>query len=247
MNFNIKDIVDYAYCPYYYKLNKENKDISTVIELYDNVMHKSIYAYLTSIQNNSVPSLNTLYSSFGTQWIGKNKNIEDILFTEPSSWRDRKNIKRKQGFDALYHFHHRMSKHEFIPIFINKKYSFNLTSNITIEGNLELVRDINGLIEIIDFKTNDRDINEVYVESSLELTAMDYALKNLFNITANSLVVYNVEKNRAYLTRRDDSSFKEFKSNVINICKGIHNNIFYKSYSNDCNSCKFKSKCKQGI
>ena len=51
---NIKDVIDFCWCPKYYELKNRNPNEKNLKELYDISLHKCFYSYLYAIQNDTL-------------------------------------------------------------------------------------------------------------------------------------------------------------------------------------------------
>ena len=101
---DIKDVVDFCFCPYYYNIKYKLKDETNIRQLYDKSLHNTFYAYLRSLQEDKLNNtLEFLKYRWGKEWI-KYKNAKDILITPSSFQRDSIENKRKQGIDAIFNF-----------------------------------------------------------------------------------------------------------------------------------------------
>ena len=248
---DIKDIVIYSNCPMYYKFfnNGELKyKVISTCELFDTEIHEAIYSYLNLFQDSKTASLRHLNKAFATRWIGSNKTIEDILYVEPSSWRDTYDQKRKRGLASLHKFHNLISQEPFFPIAINKKYKVNICKNLYLTGTIEFVREINSkIIELMDFKVDDKLHNKVYVEKDLEITAACYAFKQLYNKDIDTICFYGLDKGKSYTTYRSDKDYKLLKLIAVKIFTCIKNNVFYPRIGDNCSSCLYKSICLDNL
>lgn len=244
---DIKDIIEYCHCPMYQKFSSneslKNKVIST-IEKFDTDIHNSIYSYLTLMQSGEKVTLRHLNKAFATKWIGTGKTVDDILFVEPSSWRDTHEQKRKKGLSSLNQLHKFLSSDVFFPVAINKEYDVRISNNVNLTGSIEFVRELaDGSMQLIDFKVDDKLHNKVYVEKDLEITAACYAFEKTYGRKIDSVLFYGLDKNRTVRTSRNEDDYKMLKKVVTNVNACIRNNIYYPCPSDKCNTCLYKSIC----
>lgn len=230
----------------YYKYRYvDNIDVNviSILDKYDIDMHKSIYLYFIKVQNGDIVNIDTLKRSWGRLWLG-NKTIYDIMYQEPSSWRNTKNEKRKKGIESIVHIYNYYSKNIGCPIVINKKYKIKINKAITLTGNFEIIRELNDNIEIIHFKTGDKLHDSFCVNNDLELTAASYAFRKLFGTKENAIIYHGIDKHKIKTTTRNENSYKILLNTIVNVCKCIYNNIFYICPEEDkCYNCVYKNHC----
>lgn len=244
MILDVNDILNYSICPMRYKFSKEEANDNEVIveKKYSNVVRKSIFTYFSSIQNGIAPTFGSLKRTFGNLWIGE-KNVNEILFSEPVSWRNKEEQKRKKGITSLNKFNQYFKDKLYYPILIDYKYEVAINKFVSITGTIDLVVDNNGKLDLIEFRTNDIKNDCDYINRSFKITGACYAFEDIFKEKIEKILSYGLNKNSVNLTFRNNNNYKAFKDDVINIAKCIHNNIFYISPSNYCSKCFYKNKC----
>lgn len=240
---SIYEVLSYGYCPMLYKhLYVDNilrKNI-TLDNEYNDAIKKSIYGYLiASLDGN--PNFSHIKSSWGRIWIKDKKTIE-YLYSNPSSWRDTHNEKRKLGISCLKSFYDFYNDKPFYPVFMNKEYSINIGS-VKLIGTFDVVLEYNDKIYILCFKTSDKNFNSININKDLEITAMSYAFKKLFGTKENEIIIFNTNKGNYTYTKRNNKDYELFEESILNIYKSIYNNIFYISPNQKCNKCSCKNIC----
>ena len=231
LTLNIKDVLDYSWCPKYYELKNNNPNEQNLKEAYDLALHKCFYTYLLALQNNTLKdSLKTLKYKWGKEWI-KQKTNSEIICTPSAVKRDTYDAKRRAGIDAIITFDQLMNTSQF-PIVINKKYSIPITENIVLIGTWEYIREIesNGkkIIQLMKFRTENNRFQVLgQMNHDLELTAAALAFKNMFNADDFQLVYVDIYKKRMFPSYRNKKDFDLLKETVISVAKCIKNNIKY--------------------
>lgn len=248
LELNIKDVLDFCWCPKYYELKKRNPNEYNLKELYDISLHKCFYSYLISLQNDTFfEGIKTLKYKWGKIWV-KQKTSSEIICTPSALKRDTYDAKRRAGIDAIITFDKLMNEPQF-PIIINKEYSIKITNNITLKGTWEYVREIeiNGkkVIQLMKFKTENNRFNmDGQMRHDLELTAAALAFKETFNQNLDLQLVYvDIYKNRMVASYRTDKDFDLLKKSVISMAKCIKNNIECISPDKKCYHCEYRDIC----
>ena len=244
---DIKDVLNYCYCPMYYKFknNSKYKDkIISTTEKFDEDIHEAIYNYLSLMQLGYKVDLKILNKKFITKWLGKNKKIDDILYVEPNNMKDIYERKRRNALETLRELNKFFLKYPFYPMIVNKKYKVPITKDLYLTGNLELVREINNMIELISFRVDDRhNNNKVYVEKDIEITAASYAYEQITGNKIDMITFYGLDKNKITPTKRTEDDYKMLKKIVVNVYACIKNNIMYPSSNVNCINCLYNKVC----
>ena len=244
---DIKDIINYCHCPMYQKFSSKDSlknNVVSTIEKFDTDIHNAIYSYLTLMQSGEKVTVKHLNRAFATRWIGTDKTVNDILFVEPSSWRDTHEQKRKRGLQSLNKLHKYLSSDIFFPIAINKSYEVPVAKGLYLTGTIEFVRELmDGTIQLVDFKVDDKLHNKVYIEKDIEITAACYAFDKLYNKNIDSVVFYGLDKNKPIVTSRSGDDYKMLTKIAVNVYTCIKNNLYYPCPSDKCNNCLYKSIC----
>lgn len=250
MILDIKEVIDYCHCPMLYKFKYENVDLKTptisVLEKYDHDIHKTAYALFTLSQVHGKVPLSGLKSVWGGLWIGT-KTPTEILYADPSSWRDRHNEKRKRGIDVVINIYNRFSDNPGFPIAVNKPYSLQISKDLTLTGTWEVIREVdrNGkqYIELIDFKIDDKLHNKIHVDKDLEVTAASYAFFKTFQSREDRILYYGLEKDKVHITSRTEDDFKVLIHTVKCVASAIRNRLFYACPDDKCYSCSYRPIC----
>ena len=218
---NIKDVIDFCWCPKYYELKNRNPNEKNLKELYDISLHKCFYSYLYAIQNDTLEEgIKTLKYKWGQEWIKQKKNSE-IICTPSAAKRDTYDAKRKAGINAIITFDKLMNVSQY-PIIINKPYSIQITNDIVLTGIWEYIREIeiNGkkIIQLMKFRVENNRFQVLnQMNHDLELTAAALALNNLFDINEFQfqIIYVDIYKNKMYTTARTIKDYNLLKNTVI--------------------------------
>lgn len=246
---NIQEVLDYAYCPMMYKykyIDNLGDRYKTELEKYDICMHKCIYNFFTQAQFNKI-SIANLKASFASNWI-KTNSITNIIYSEPSSWRDTENEKRKQGIEAIIKFYNLIKDNVGIPLVINKDYKVQMTSKIYLTGTFEVIREVANKkgdknIEILSIISDGKFYNDMCLEKDLKVSAASYAFRKTFETREDIIKFYSIDKSKMYNTNRNKEDYKMLLNTVVNVCKCIHNEIFYICPTKKCHKCAYKKLC----
>ena len=249
---DIKDIVNYIYCPQYYEFYNTKED-PTMTQLYNECIHSTFYAYLLSLQNDTLDdTVGFLKYNWGKQWI-KHKTSKDLLLShvrENTTYRNNYDARRKRGIDAILKFNKIMLNDKQFPIIINHKYEIEILPNIVLTGTLEYVRELtigeHKVIQVIKFLSeNNRFDTNIEHQYNLELIAMSYAFQTLFDVQEFQTIIIDIEKEKIYINYYSNKDYNYLKNTIKNTVISIQNNLKIVSPNKQCFHCGYRNKCLQ--
>lgn len=246
MKIDIKDIVDFCFCPKYYDLKRRREDELNMKVLYDESLHKVFYKYLMALQQGTLEnSLEFLKTRWGKEWI-KNKKSSQIVLTPSAVKRDTYDAKRKQGIDAIITFDKLMNEPQF-PVVINKPYELKINDDLTITGVWEYIREVTRddkkVIELVKIMTESNRFRvRKQMDNDLELIAADMAFNQTFNGTAELLYV-DIYTKKMVSSNRTAERQKMFIHTAKSVALCIKHNIRCVSPDNKCYHCEYRDEC----
>lgn len=253
LKLNIKDVLDFSWCPKYYELKNNNPNERNLKEAYDIALHKCFYQYLLALQNDTLlEGLKTLKYRWGKEWV-KQKTNSEIICTPSAVKRDTYDAKRKAGIDAIITFDKLMQGSQY-PILVNKNYSIQITNDIILTGTWEYAREIEindkKIIQLMKFRTENNRFQVLsQMNHDLELTAAALAFSETFNLNhADFQLVYvDIYKNKMIASYRTVKDFELLKQTVISVAKCIRNNIKCISPDKRCYHCEYRDACSASL
>lgn len=254
MDIDIKEVIDYCQCPMLYKLKYCSPELKTkyinILEKYDHDIHKTIYSFFASIQENRSTSIGVLTHIWGKLWIG-NKSMHDIIYADTTSWRDTQNERRKKGISTILNIFNMYKNSPGLPLVINKQYKVPITKSINLTGTWEIIRETQSdntkVIEIIDYRVDDKFHNKINLHHDLEMSAASYAFREIFITNEDRIIYYGLEKNKIQHTSRDKDDYEILKHTVKCVATAIHNKLFYACPDSRCYSCSYKGVCNDNF
>ena len=255
---DIQDVMDFCFCNQYHYLKNNIKKGSR--DLYDEALHKTFYSYLIALQENRLEdALKTLKYKWGQEWI-KYKNAKDILVNQSSSMYDQYEHKRKRGINAIFNFNDMMTDKQ-CPIIIGHKYQIEILPNIVLTGTFEYVREITinkkgsknikdnkKVIQIIKFaSTTNRFRTNLEREHNIELIAMSYAFKEMFNVNDFQVLYMDIDTKKVTSTIFNQKDYDALKETVKNTVICMQNNIKCVSHDIKCFHCEYRNICTSNL
>jgi CRISPR/Cas system-associated exonuclease Cas4 (RecB family) len=247
MDLTLQQIYDYNVCPMLYKFKYQMKlgirSEPTLLERYDDSIHKTIMFYYYQILNGKQPSQEQVRQKFGSLFY-KGMDIKDIL---NSSTIDRNmNAFNLQGIKALDTFYEKEFKRSFTPIGVDMDIRVPVDDQYLVT-TIDLVREIRyeekPLVEIVNFTTTTKAADPFAVNHNIELTAGSYAFRKLFKATENRVIMTYMKSGKEYISVRKDPELKKFEAIVHGVGKAIEEDRFYPVLNTRCNYCPYRDVC----
>ena len=246
---DIKDVLNFGFCPRYYKLKKEDPN-PNIKDLYDESIHRVFYNYLNSMENGTLNYVNTyLKTLWGKEWIKTNK-YSDMIITKSSANRDVYLELLRDGTESLFKFDEVISKDRQVPLMVNYRYEVEILPNIVLTGVFEYIREfiINDnfkTIQIIKFVPNhNKYMLQIAMKYNLELIAMSYAFEQLFNTKSPlQILSFDVRNKKVFTTVFNQTNYNVLKESIKNIIICIQNNIIISSPDKKCFYCDYRKVC----
>jgi len=252
IKISIEEVMDYNYCPMYYKIKHDNPGMENMSEAYDRILKSCFNSYLNQLKGNNVVDLGYLTKLWGKYWI-KDKSMVKLMTTPSSNTRDTYDLLRKNGIDSIISFHELIKIGEQFPILINKGYEVDITKEITLTGKWDYIREFkldreNSVFQIIKFvHKKDKFQTLMQMRHDIELTAASYAFDKMFTAQNVQVVYANIYKKRMIPSYRDESDTELLKQTITNTVKCINNKIFTICPDVRCYHCTYRNQCEEKI
>lgn len=257
MQLTIQQLVDYQKCPTLFKFRwQEGIDTRVsernvpnkwhMAEDYDRALHHVLYGLFHEIADGKYPNAYYIKKRWGLAW-SKGRPKEEILF-DTGSWRNEHRRLERKGLKALLDLHSYFKNSPGTPILIGKEYHIQI-GNHTLTGVIDLVREVldeNGkpIIEIVDFKTDDRP-TILHVKGDMEVTAASMAFQKLFNYKENRITYLGLMTKKEQYTKRTEKDYELLNMAVDNIVRAINAHIYYPVLNDRCYECPFQKHCEK--
>lgn len=260
MRIHITEIMDFVSCPTLYqfkhvdnveapqpKVGRPTKN--SVVELYDEALHKSMFYIFHRIQDGFYPSVANVSKIWGNVWLKPRADHEDIRFRS-TSWRDTHRIKEKQGWELLKKAHTFFKDNHGTPIMVNYEYEVEIGQH-TLVGTIDLVevaRNEKGREEIrmTEFLVDERNMPFLHIRRDWKLTAASYAFRKLMKLNEERIVYHGIISGKRHDTIRDESDFKQLEHLIDIIVKATDMGLFYPSFNERCSTCSYQKMCEKG-
>lgn len=266
LDVTIEEVIDYLDCPAKYdfrhnrridrRMNgyvRETANQFTMEENFDREFHKIAYHIFNYIQDEKYPSEYLLRKKWGDIWC-EGKEIEDLLY-EPIGPSTRNHAKRleRHGVNAISLIHPKFKKEPGIPMLVGKRAKVKVGRH-TLGVLIDLVREVDGEIEIMDFKTGIQmkkksDIHSLnlHVEHDLSVTAASLAFRQMTGMVEDKITYYDYINDREIGTRRGDRDFQILEHILNKMQAAMELQIYYPVMGERCYKCPFQKDCRDSV
>lgn len=260
MRISIDEINDFLSCPVLYrykhvahieppqpKVGRPTKN--SVIELYDDALHKVMFYLFHRIQDGTYPSVANIAKIWGNVWVKPRSEQEDVRFRS-TSWRDTHQIKEKQGWEHIKRAHEFFKQEHGTPIMVNYEYEVPIGKHI-LTGTIDLVdivRNEQGREEIrmTEFIVDERNMPYLNIRRDWKVTAASYAFRKLMNVNEQKIVYHGIISGKRHDTIRDESDIKQLEHLIDIIVETTDKGLYYPSFNERCSTCSYQKLCEKG-
>lgn len=256
MDLSLDNIHTYLACPAKYKFKyvdkiqlEESKNV-----IYKKAVHETVYYFFFSVMGGRIPTSANMKDKWAKVWsANKDKAVNPmdiIMKTTPGfTYRAKEQDKHLiQGMEMIHNFYHFNHKVPGVPIAVDQDYRLSF-DGVNVIGKFELIREIldesdgKRYIEIVDFKTNDDNVDPFLVKNDLNMSLASYAFKNVFGATEDRMKYHYLKTGRDIITVRRETDYNRAKAVVKGVANGIKNSDFYPRQSFACKTCEFRDVC----
>lgn len=250
MQINIRALTEYLQCPLQYKLRYVNKLVPQkryiVYDAFEQAMHQLFYYLFYQVQNNYYPSSYHLKRAWGRIWCPGRSREEIIgyLYSNAKKITYNPKLKERQGLELGLLMLEHYKKKPGTPILIGKAYTIPFGRH-TLCGIIELVREIDGQLEIADVRTSAKRMPVVHIKHDIELTAASYATRYLLREKEDRVVYYYLDGNKQFTNTRDTKDYKNLHNILDRTEQALKKNLFWPSMNDTCSVCSFRLHCSK--
>lgn len=247
---SVREIMDYCFCPHFYKMKYVDKVIhENITDYYEKILKQCFYAYLNSLKNNGKVNITYLTRLWGKYWIKDGSTVK-VMASPSGNSRDRYDTLRKAGIKAVISFDKMVSSGEQFPLMVHKQYTVNI-GKISLTGDFEYVRQHgmyteNECFQVIKFGYRDSYMTAYQMSNDLELTAAAYAFKTIFNTEDAPVKTmwFNISKERVIETEKTEEDYQKMKETITGAAKCINSKIFPACPDARCYICSYRNQCR---
>ena len=251
MEINIRALSDFLQCPLIYKFKYIDKLVPhrqyLIYEAFEQAMHQLFYYLFYQVQNSYYPSSYHLKQAWGRIWC-PNRSREQIighLYSNAQKISYSPRAKERQGLELGLAMKDYYKNKSGTPILIGKAYTVPIGRH-TVFGIIELVREIDQQLEIIDARTSMRRIPVAHLKHDIEITAASFATRYLLRTKEARVIGYYIEGNKQIITTRGQEDYEVLNKILSRVEKAIKQGLWWPSMSESCSICSFRPQCAKG-
>lgn len=238
MIFTPKSLQDYISCPMLYKYRYIDEFFFfTVEEIFDMAVKQTISQLYYILFDEKIPTQSDAKYKWGEAWeMGLEKH--EIMWME-------RTLQRRlmmRGLSIVLGVQQYLEEVCPTPIAIDEIYGIQIGEH-RLETKMNYIHLNKGSVDLIDYVPYDVLPDKVILKNHLPLTAKLLIYENVFKIKVKNLIYFAGKNGLAYYTMRSLSNQKELKNTVKLIADCVDNNVFFKTYSDDCRQCPYQQYC----
>lgn len=242
--FSYSEIMDYLYCPMYYKYIHVDKITSPVLTMnmdFKNALENMMFKMLSKMLDREGVEMEYLKAEFAQSW---------VMLDIPNGVKYYKmhRTKTREGISTMVKMFNAAKNSDLIPLLINEPYKVHV-GEYDIMNNFDCIRQIrsNGqnIIDIIVCKVIS-SASMAIPNKDLEVLLDSYAFRTIFGKQEERLlmlVLNDYDKNR--YVRLKDEDYQNLIDAVNAVCGAINRKEFYLCPSKSCSPCPFAKMCKK--
>lgn len=253
MEIDIKDVIEYSICSLRYRFRHIDKfppyrpyagthSLFTGTKVYaefDEAIHTMAAYIFHMVEGGRYPSAQTMKQKWGSIWLKEKDHLDTIqnIYVQEDERKQKEKMGLRMILDLLESYRGRAG----IPILINRAYKVNVGKHV-LKGTIDLVREINHQIEIVNFVTDDRTMR-LYYHNDLETTAMAHAFRTMTQVEEDHIIYFGLFRKNRIETKRTKENIVTLLLILDQIEKAIEHEIFFPVLNSKCGSCPFLRKC----
>lgn len=236
---------DFARCSVFYRFRHELgariPKQAGIIEKWDSAMHQIAAYIFHQTQNGRYPSQYLVKQAWGRIWaLGRTK--EEILFYV-TSWRDEAKKRQRKGLDYALRLQEFYKPNPGRPILVDYKYKVPFGKR-ELEGTIDLVREVDGVLELVDFRTDDRLITH-FIRNDYAITAASWAVRQLLGRVPDRMVLHHLPTSQLIETTRTDEDYKALYRTMQAVERAIEGQLWIPVLNAACVTCPYLGPCER--
>ena len=245
MRISVRDIMDYAKCPLYYKLKNidclpEEKKID---EYFREHFKLALYFFYFSLIEKKPKSYDLMMKRWGELWFSS-----EMLESFPEEELGKKS---NEAVELMTKFFNKHNYEPCTPIAVNMQYEaiFQGPENLHVTGEIDLVKVVNDRTArrqtiLNQFSLTKHPADVFMLKNNLTLSVASYAFRSSFKSKEDKIVMQNIRCAEDGETTRSGMDYSRAERAIRNICKGIKEGVFYPNPSPiNCPTCPYRVYC----
>lgn len=242
----IEVVKDFARCSVFHHFRHEAeakvpKAIGTR-ERFETAMGQVASYLWHQVQNGQYPTQHLVKKAWGRIW-APGRTREELLFYV-SSWRDEQKKLEKRGLRYALALREHFNGDPGCPVLIDRAYDVPFGKGRSLQGRIDLVREVEGVVELIMYSVSDKPLSH-FVRNDVSLTGAAWATKKILGRAPDRLVLFHLPTCEEHFTTRTEDDYKALHRMVRTIENAIADKQRIPALNTNCIGCPYLTPCER--
>ena len=242
VTFDYDSLITFMRCPLRFKfeyLEGIETGQESIKIFFKQTLHQTMKHFFKKLDEDEVIlTQKQIHDYWGDLWLA-DVDSEKIIYGNAS---EKANLTKK-GYSYLNKFHRYQSDKPGVPIKVDLDYSIDFMDEYKFSGNIELIREKDNNIQIVNFSTSRYVPDNFRKQNDIRFTANSYAFQKIFEQKEDEIIYYHIRKNKSVNLHRDEDDYKKLLTIMDNVYKSIEDELFYPRISYKCKQCPYHKHC----
>lgn len=242
MELTVSDLYDFKSCPLRFKLTKMDKVVKEISKN-DGIreaIQSVINFYYFHLQQGEQLPLRDLTAKLSQIW-NDNIDIYDIYIPDNK-------VKRKMELDAIGMLNTFYRQQNIKPDYVlssNQEFRVPFGDNLSVRGNIPVIRDTLRGVEIAVFKTGNHKYDEFWRRTDMGITLMAMAYQSMYGRQIDSIAIHTLRDGSTHFVQRTKADYKRLIKSVKLVKASIEQGLLFPRETIACGSCPAKQICME--
>ncbi|HJN84859.1 MAG TPA: ATP-dependent DNA helicase [Patescibacteria group bacterium] len=150
---------------------------------------------------------------------------------------------REDGRASLSRYYDELQVEMPQPLFLERGFTLKI-GDITIRGRIDRIDEVDGGVEIIDYKTGSpKDVNKLSATDKMQLLLYQLAAREIFNLEPKKLTFHYLKDNSRISFIGSDEELDSLRDTIMETIDGIRGRRFEPTPGFMCRFCDFRDIC----
>lgn len=241
VELHIKELYDLFTCPLKYKL-KHIDHLDTIKsdpnETIKHAAYETLNRMFQDLQDGKPVSLDELKRTYSS--LLNRRGIHPVMDDNPKQ--------RERELEVFQGIHNLFRMMQYQPdkiIAVNVKFRLSFGKDFFVTGEIPLIRESGGIMEIINFKTGKYYTDEFLHRTNMLFTMQAIAYQSIYKKPVDRIGIYFLRKGKFTFTKRTTSDYKRLYKKINVLKQYIKHGWYVPHESLACSGCEMKEICKE--
>jgi hypothetical protein len=209
-------------------------------ERFDQAMAQMGYYIWHQVEDGRYPTGHLMKQAWGRAWApGRTK--EEVMFYI-SSWRDEAKKMERRGLRYALNMQEKFKENPGTPVLIGRDYDVAFGRTQTLQGKIDLVREIDGELQLVMFSTDPRPQTH-FLKNDYAVTAAAWAAQKILTVPVTRIAIYHMPTSTLLETDRDERDYKALLRSVKTVGEAIAAKHLLPVLNQSCVGCPYLNPC----